>query len=592
MALWGDKIVSLGREIGIYDLQLNQLTKIELPPKKEGFGNNCGNGPLQVSGNNVFVVTDCGDVSAYDLESLKLKYTIPALANFASIALIEDLLFVSPVDKNDEKIVHVYSADSGKELSIEPIKGKYLFANNDRLLSVEFNFSKTSPMWLYEISQEEITSGARILSRVVSECTKAKNAAAQGDIYRAISLCESGGILAAIKNGEDSAVLQPFIKDYGIWLSQTLSRYSESIQILEKIAVNGDKSVEEHIAEANLKSRFFSNQIGVHPATERERMTRFGQLSLMPKPSGREVSVDFGAFDNLFHFSGEQVYVGAWGCSSGDGVSLRIYDRSTFELIKSVLIEGCDDDYQDTIESIATDDSKIYLSIGYRYESKDRTDFISINRKTLVTEAEKHLSAGTLFFNEGKLFSCDCGGSNSGCTSIDPISFTKHDEAMECRNNGYSDEARLRLPQSGEMLGATKASAQGDIKNIPLSSDYPKVGVVSGDRGVSVQITITPSQSSPARVIADLKTLPNAGVATLANDNLLFIGNGHDLLIYDLNGFQLRRYIKDFIPNSFANNGFGVDTNRISRLLVDRGRLLALTFNGQNSQLIDLKGIY
>jgi hypothetical protein len=68
----------------------------------------------------------------------------------------------------------------------------------------------------------------------------------------------------------------------------------------------------------------------------------------------------------------------------------------------------------------------------------------------------------------------------------------------------------------------------------------------------------------------------------------LFVSLGRDLLIYDLEYRMTVRYEKDLVREEFLNNCCGVDRNGITRLLLDNDRLVALTFDGANSRVIDL----
>ena len=69
---------------------------------------------------------------------------------------------------------------------------------------------------------------------------------------------------------------------------------------------------------------------------------------------------------------------------------------------------------------------------------------------------------------------------------------------------------------------------------------------------------------------------------------ILFVAVGRDLLVYDLERRLIVDYEKDFIREGFLSNCCGVDRNGIRRLLLDGNRLIVLTFDGNNSRVIDL----
>jgi hypothetical protein len=100
--------------------------------------------------------------------------------------------------------------------------------------------------------------------------------------------------------------------------------------------------------------------------------------------------------------------------------------------------------------------------------------------------------------------------------------------------------------------------------------------------------------SVPAGTTRTLIGVPTSRLRTpvaLLHDQTLFVGLGHDLIVFDVRNGVLQRYIKDFIAAPAQDNGHGLDTNRIARLMIDRGRLIALTFHGDNTRIASLSGL-
>ena len=77
-------------------------------------------------------------------------------------------------------------------------------------------------------------------------------------------------------------------------------------------------------------------------------------------------------------------------------------------------------------------------------------------------------------------------------------------------------------------------------------------------------------------------------VATVVWTRYLFVTLGRDLLVYDLERRMVVGYENELIREGFLNNCCGVDRDGIVRLVLDEGRLIALTFDGTNSRVIDL----
>jgi hypothetical protein len=94
--------------------------------------------------------------------------------------------------------------------------------------------------------------------------------------------------------------------------------------------------------------------------------------------------------------------------------------------------------------------------------------------------------------------------------------------------------------------------------------------------------------SGEVRTLFGVATTPTRIPIFLAHEQTLFLALGRDLLLFDLNSGRLLRYLQDFISGGFADNGNGLDSHRIDRLLVDRGHLIALAFRGAGSRIVPL----
>jgi hypothetical protein len=77
-------------------------------------------------------------------------------------------------------------------------------------------------------------------------------------------------------------------------------------------------------------------------------------------------------------------------------------------------------------------------------------------------------------------------------------------------------------------------------------------------------------------------------VAAVVWTRYLFVSLGRDLIVYDLERRMVVGYEKDLIWEGRLNDCCGVDRDGIVRLVLDEGRLIALTFDGTNSRVIDL----
>jgi hypothetical protein len=131
---------------------------------------------------------------------------------------------------------------------------------------------------------------------------------------------------------------------------------------------------------------------------------------------------------------------------------------------------------------------------------------------------------------------------------------------------------------------------QGEELDWPASVDGNEIVTRKVTLG-SQLIKLVSLPAGTVQTLFGLPTTPLRNVVPMLHQQILYVGYGRDLLIFDLREKRIKRYIKDFIPAGFKNNGFGLDANRIDRLIIDRGRLIALTFYGENSRVILLSDL-
>ncbi|MEQ1590596.1 MAG: lysozyme inhibitor LprI family protein [Gallionella sp.] len=629
---WQGKILSLGYNLAAYDLELNTQFEISLPTRERGINNaSCAaTWPLRVYGDKAVIVANCGEILVYDLPSRKLERTIPRYSHFYAVTILDGLIFTVPTSEPLQKDnAHVFDLYTGKELAVLPINGTDLFAKGNRLLAVKREFAKQSPMTLYEVNTSAIRSGQWRIEQAVSQCKAAEDLLVNTkDLYTALNLCRTSGIEGFVGDETIPPAVIPVLKKYGLWLSQTFDRGDDAIRLLEKLRViSPDQDIVRAISEVRFRTKVMAGQEAVSQLSLLEKQTEFGKTFALGSQvkNATTKTIEFGSFSNLFHFSGDKIYVGRYGCKTrtcGGGTSVGVLDRNTLDEIADIPIAPDDEEYQDNVESITSDDKYVYLSVSYRYEQEGRPNFFIIDKKSLkVIKKAQAESISTLIFDSGKLITCGCHfTTEQQCAEIDPITLnvTNIPDKLCIQN-----EPDNRVVVSFERGSASTSKFVAVTKEYLVAHDqwgkgtpfvfYPRVG------GSSITSQGTPSDALewPASVdgnsivirdavrggqLIKLVNIPSGSTQTLfgvpvtssrfpisaLNGNALYIGLGRDLLVYDLNDHHLKRYIKDFITAGFKDNGFELDANRIDRLIIDQGRLIALTFYGVNSRIINL----
>ena len=629
---WQGKILSLGYELATYDDDFNELFKISLPTRKRGEGVSCAaTGPLRIHGDKAVIVANCGEILIYDLPTRQLERTIPSYAHFYAVAIIDGLIFTAPKSGPKQKdSAHVYDLYTGKELAVLPINATDLFAKGNRLLAVESDLTKPSPMTLYSVDTLALRSGQWRVEQVLKECQKAEALwIDSGDLYGAIGLCQSAGIEGLVEDSNNFKSILSVIRQYAFWLGKTLDRSRDAARILEALQRTApDEQINRALIEVRLKTRVIEGN-EVDSLTAEEQRTDFARaLDIGNHLKGAETkNIEFGAFSNVFHFSGNRIYVGRYNFRSCSdcGASIGVLDRNTFKEIASIPIAPDDQEYQDYITSITSDENRIYASVEYRYEQAGRPNFFMIDKASLnILKKAQVEDPSTLIVESGQLLSCK--KHEQGCKMLDPVT-TKTVDAPDkvCVIGGErGDNTVARFPsdqaESSLFVALTKDYLVGHA-SWPKGTHYIFYPRVPDSKPISVQLSPPDLLDRPISIsgneilvfegtrkgqLIKLVSVPTGVTKTLfglpsydrsripvplLHNRTLFVALGRDLLIFDIKNNLLQRYIKNFIPAAFKDNGNGLDMNRINRLMIDRERLIALTSYGENSQIVPLSSL-
>jgi uncharacterized protein YecT (DUF1311 family) len=627
---WDGKILSLGHDLAAYDNELNEIFKISLPARKRGDRVSCAaTWPLRVYKDKAVIVANCGEILVYDLPSRRLERTIPSYGHFYAVAVLDGLIFTAPTSEPRQRdSAHVYDLYTGRELAVLPINATGLFVKGTRLLAVERESDKPSPMTLYSVNSAALRNGQWRSSEVVTQCQKAAALADAGDLYGAIRLCESAGVEGIVDEAKSSSHILAVVRQYGLWLAKTFDRTGSAAAVLDKVReIMRDPAIDTALAEARLKNRVLEGK-DPSPLTKEEQQTAFGlAVAAGARALQSETrNIEFGAFSNIFLFSEDRLYVGGYGCSrcSVSGASIAVLDRGTLEQLGHVQIAPRDDEYQDAIRSIAADENRIYVSVEYRYEQAGRPNFVVVDKASLQVVKKTHVNAPpTLHVERGRLLACGCSFTlEQSCVTLDPITTRMASEpgAVCAPARGFNDTAVAHLQSGGRHAHHRFFALTNDYlvghPLFPKDAPYVVYPRQSG-QPVSMQLHVARSLDWPASIsgnsiliteatrnaqILKLVSVPTGKTETLMgiptsrlrtpipllHDQTLFIGLGHDLIVFDVQKRALRRYIRDFIPAPFQDNGSGLDRNVIGRLMTDRGRLIALTLYGENSRIVSL----
>lgn len=611
-ALWGDRIVSIGYRLGIYDLELREIAVVDMPKPDPNLRSNCGGGPLRIAGDKAVVGANCAQLAVVDLPSARIERIIPTASFFQSFAIAEGLLFtVDPDGKAPD--LRVIEIASGRELARIGIDASFLAMQGKSLLAMKHKgFSTPVRFTLYEVDFASIRSETSRIERVVNGCRAAEQALErQGDLHAALEACEKAGISGYIEGTDLSPELRGAVENYARWLTLSLSRYGEGLTILERL--------DRARPSAGLESLI---ALGKRKALYLDPSPKDAKPSPAPAPRGvTRVPIDFGAFSNLIQFSGDRIYVARWACGrSGDpGVTLDVLERATVRRIKSIVVADCDDEQQDAITAIGVVPGYIVLGLAYRYEEDGRPTVAVVDARSLEVVKRGFVGQGIAGLKEwkGRLLHCAAAGNpnlrfdsvaarfvaatedeSRACANGDPVPLATR-EAGVSRSESVAETPRFRIyeitkwplkiyrvtdKRSGVSRDAGAAARQySQVLSIP-DRDAFVLTYMSGQR---LQFARFDIETQSEVVLFELNPA-NRPIAVNLWTRYLFATLGRDLIVYDLERRIVVAYEKDLIREGFLNNCCGVDRDGITRLLRDDARLIALTFDGTNSRVIDL----
>lgn len=612
IAVWGDKIVSVDHQLGIYDLDLREIAVVDLPKSAPDLRVSCGSGPLRISGNKAVIGASCSNLVIVDLPSARIERIIPDAAPTQSLSIADGLIFA--LERGGQTpLVRVIELSSGRELSRFRIDAIEIALHGKSLLAMKYkNFLTPARFTLYEVDFAQIRSEPSRIARTLSGCRAARQTLElQRDLHGALDACERAGIRAYIEEAWLSPDLRTALQNYAQWLTASFSRYAEGSMILGRLQRTApDIWIESQIAMARRKA--------MHLDLPPENVPP----SSLPEPQGvKRVSVDFGMNPDLARFEGDRLHVARRDCDGtpSNGVTLDVLDRQSFHAIKRIAIADCDDDQQDSINAIGFVPGYIVLGLTYLDDEVGRPTFAVVDARTLEVVKKgfvQHEIAGLSQW-EGRLLAC-ASSAEQPHQRFDPVrarlvAATK-DEARACANveslrlmgnaantsrqgpmaemphyraHAVSERSGYAYRITNKQTGATRTAhlAEGQYSQA-LSVPDRDAFITRYESWLRLRFAYYDVETEAETVLLELNLLDRWNAAAVWS-RYLFVSLGRDLLVYDLDRRMVVGYEKELIREG-AKSCCGAVRNDIFKLLVDQGRLIALTLDGSNNRIIDL----
>ena len=392
-------------------------------------------------------------------------------------------------------------------------------------------------------------------------------------------------------------------RQYGIWLSQTLDRFKKTKYVFDTAKINtNDKEVRKALHLARSKECYL---ISTCTADKNDIKAIFGLLEI---PSSK-ISIRMGAIDQLY-FIDDKIYVSRY--NEGQ-IGTSIYSTNTLQHTNDIFFAPNEHgEYQDNVTKVIDFKDNVILQMDARYDAiRDNFAVVSKQNSSLVCKGRTSVNIEGLALENENI--CECLNSKIQCQEktkvIDRIELIK----QTVRNNA------IKLNRNEEVIEASKdyfiTSTQWSEYKLNFypfekhsdgspkkSMRHTKLFVLKGTNKIiysdfdinsamkdKVKFSFYDISTNKDETLFYAKRIANQKYPhSITYKNFLIIGTGHDLFIYDINKRKIVAYDKNFIEEPVLGH---VDRNRIDKLHIYKDKLYVVTFNGENSRVVDLKKI-
>jgi hypothetical protein len=605
---WKDAIVSLGRELTLYDANFERLGTIPLPLAAVRSNNSCGRRLQLVIGDQAFLTNGCGQINIVDLGSRALVRAIEGPSNFYYLQVIGDLLFAGHADDATSPEVRAYDPTSGDLVAQLPIDASSgMYAVDGRLIALHHTEDSHSRYSLqsFEIDAASLRKGEWQTGRVTAGCIEAQSVLAQSDdLYRAIELCRDSGIDRLIGARDLTPPLRTLVLNYASWLSRTLDRADEAQRILKWLAETGTPL--SSLADAQLNAAVHRKvmQNVTHRAAALEAKELDTSLARMIVPNAHSLSttinLDYGAHSLVM--DGNVAYAKRIACEGPcetNGPALMIYDRASMTQVAAIALPISSDDGESerSMSAIAADEQHIYVGVEDHWDIPKSENLLVIDKQTrqVARQVLVPVKAQSVQVIDDTLVVCNC--SYQRCLGADRHSFEFVPRTFfSCPNVESFDSASTPLARVPGSSGRWRFTRLNDARSTEIDMGQSIGPVLNEAATAAVFLSMRMSgwslihvnlQDGETRTLSMLPRTDAMPVLTI-HDATLMVGFQRDLLLFDLRTLKLRRYLQDLIPGGFKDNGNGVDLSKITELRVDEDRLIVKTFSGANSTVVRL----
>jgi len=632
---WNGKVVLVAPgEIALYGERLEKIVSAPAPTDEIYNRSYCGIVEPRIFGTRLIYQISCGRIVVFDLDRFSVVHELARIDPSMHLAydVDGDLLFAVPTEaERKPNNGAIFDLTTGRRLAVLPLTADAIAVNGDNLLALsprDGNDPKAHrSILLYRVDKSELDEAAQ--ERAIEEAHAQARAVLShsGSFEDAIDAQESAATDLLFAPERANPRIRAIALDYAGWLSATLDRSAVGVKLLERLTVldGGDPRATRRLGAASLRDYALT---GSQASLDRGRRllpeASATLQALMPLPAARLAPIDFGIFPNRIAFWRDKIVVGRWG--SNKPVDLALYDRATLQPLWSQALSTND---QDEIVGLSFEGDHIQTWLEPRDANGTRIISIdAVSRKSTPVRVRATIEI-VVPTSSGVL---GCGLVEPRCVLIDPktlrtgkefhcvplVSVGEDAANLAVLGKLFAPDCKLDL--GGELVALSPRwmlVQQGSWPG-PYAIKYRLVGTTDQWRTTELRLlresrvhilqsrdeaiieTPRPELHTFARqnlVDGGYRTLfqvsdpEAAGAAWTQTDQIVIVGKGRDLVLYDLANDCIAGVLRDVIAEGSENNGLGVDKAKIVRLLLDGPRLIALPLDGRHSRVLSTQDV-
>lgn len=605
-----------------FDLQGRLSKSVEIAARAK-YGRHCG--PSFQIFNDAYAIVqgNCGQYFVVDLENKKLLYGLPEFAesNFYKIAVADRHIIIRP-DKDipsDTRLentepVSILDIETGAVVAKQHLPHGSLLSYGNKIILKRVRKYRTLDIEVYGLNDDVLSDADGRMNLITKT---AKEARSKPDPYQSLRHFESVALDPLISENIKDLGSEQFqsLIDYARYLALNPHRVEEGIEILERVieAYPTDSKLGKLFTAATLRAKLFEVDSQAREATLAGNWLPVEERPIFASGTGQH-AINFGAFSEQIHFHDEKVIIACWDCEA-DGQArsgIEIYDRDSWEHLASIPVMQSDSGKQASIANLIVSNDRIYVSVHNRYPDPGEKNLFVYDLNTYEKLAEvAGPSNGTMQeFEESQSNACVCN--RQECLYFNLKNLEMSDKAdgddLICPRSVLEASREEEIIKSSSRYYVTRRGRQ-DLTFHPLNAPDQAIPfpfrvsnlgwdqvyfyddgakAVIMDKSLDVMRLYTFDIASKTNEI--LIEIPlGSHFSVVSGDQALFISLGRTILAIDLKTGKIIDWADPFLSTS--SDSTQQRPQRIDRLVVDRGNLIALGRNGP-SRIIDLHKLY